>query len=162
MSNVKNYTEQGGERTVIGGTLAIPAGGNDTLFQITAGTDSLAKTFRQQLAGVTVQAIENTSGMDLMVDRFAFRWVGTVANVTLDVGVNASPTTSADNLADDIVLAGTGTTRYARSNLDAPGTNGRAQAVWPAGHYLTLTNNGTNRAELEKVMAHITVTPLEA
>ena len=27
MSNVKNYTEQGGERTVIGGTLEIVAGG---------------------------------------------------------------------------------------------------------------------------------------
>lgn len=27
MSNVKNYTEQGGEKTVIGGTLEIAAGG---------------------------------------------------------------------------------------------------------------------------------------
>ena len=27
MSNVKNYTEQGGEKTVIGGTLAITSGG---------------------------------------------------------------------------------------------------------------------------------------
>ena len=27
MSNVKNYTEQGGEKTVIGGTLEIVAGG---------------------------------------------------------------------------------------------------------------------------------------
>lgn len=30
MSNVKNYTEQGGDRTVIGGTLEIAAGGKLT------------------------------------------------------------------------------------------------------------------------------------
>lgn len=30
MSNVKNYTEQGGEKTVIGGTLEITAGGKLT------------------------------------------------------------------------------------------------------------------------------------
>ncbi len=30
MSNVKNYTEQGGERTVIGGTLEIAEGGQVT------------------------------------------------------------------------------------------------------------------------------------
>ena len=30
MSNVKNYTEQGGEKTVIGGTLAIEEGGQIT------------------------------------------------------------------------------------------------------------------------------------
>ncbi|MCX7749168.1 MAG: Head fiber protein [Clostridia bacterium] len=30
MSNVKNYTEQGGEKTVIGGTLEIIAGGKLT------------------------------------------------------------------------------------------------------------------------------------
>ena len=30
MSNVKNYTEQGGEKTVIGGTLEIAAGGKLT------------------------------------------------------------------------------------------------------------------------------------
>lgn len=37
MSNVKNYTEQGGEKTVIGGSLAIAEGGkllfNDAEFQ---------------------------------------------------------------------------------------------------------------------------------
>ena len=31
MSNVKNFTEQGGEMTVIGGTLDVPAGGKLSL-----------------------------------------------------------------------------------------------------------------------------------
>lgn len=31
MSNIKNYTEQGGERTVIGGSLEITAGGQLTI-----------------------------------------------------------------------------------------------------------------------------------
>jgi len=35
MSNVKNYTEQGGEKTVIGGTLDVAAGGKLTF----AGTE---------------------------------------------------------------------------------------------------------------------------
>lgn len=35
MSNVKNYTEQGGEKTVIGGTLEIGSGGKLTF----AGTE---------------------------------------------------------------------------------------------------------------------------
>ena len=35
MSNVKNYTEQGGEKTVIGGTLEIASGGKLTF----AGTE---------------------------------------------------------------------------------------------------------------------------
>ena len=35
MSNVKNYTEQGGEKTVIGGTLEIATGGKLTF----AGTE---------------------------------------------------------------------------------------------------------------------------
>jgi hypothetical protein len=46
MSNVKNYTEQGGEKTVIGGTLEIAAGGQVTgLFTPAAfQTDSVATT----------------------------------------------------------------------------------------------------------------------
>ena len=46
MSNVKNYTEQGGERTVIGGTLEIVAGGQVVgLFTPTAfQADSTATT----------------------------------------------------------------------------------------------------------------------
>lgn len=45
MSNVKNYTEQGGERTVIGGTLEIVAGGQVGLFTPAAfQADSTATT----------------------------------------------------------------------------------------------------------------------
>lgn len=49
MSNVKNYTEQGGEKTVIGGTLEITAEGKLTfagveLKQAQAQADSSAST----------------------------------------------------------------------------------------------------------------------
>ena len=46
MSNVKNYTEQGGERTVIGGTLEIVAGGQVVGFFTPAAfqADSTATT----------------------------------------------------------------------------------------------------------------------
>ena len=55
MSNVKNYTEQGGERTVIGGTLEIESTGSLTfngaaLTPAAAQTDSVAST----VAGVVV------------------------------------------------------------------------------------------------------------
>ena len=49
MSNVKNYTEQGGEKTVIGGTLEITAGGKltfdgDELKPVETQADSVATT----------------------------------------------------------------------------------------------------------------------
>lgn len=49
MSNVKNYTEQGGEKTVIGGTLEITAGGKltfdgDELKPAETQSDSTATT----------------------------------------------------------------------------------------------------------------------
>jgi len=55
MSNVKNYTEQGGERTVIGGTLEIESTGSLTfsgtvLTPAAAQADSVAST----VAGVVV------------------------------------------------------------------------------------------------------------
>lgn len=55
MSNVKNYTEQGGEATVIGGTLNIASGGKLTfagteLKPAAAQADSVAST----IAGLVV------------------------------------------------------------------------------------------------------------
>ena len=55
MSNVKNYSEQGGDRTVIGGTLEIESTGSLTfngtaLTPAAAQTDSVAST----VAGVVV------------------------------------------------------------------------------------------------------------
>jgi hypothetical protein len=51
MSNVKNYTEQGGEKTVIGGTLEIVEGGQITGLPSAAfQTDSTAST----IAGLVV------------------------------------------------------------------------------------------------------------
>jgi hypothetical protein len=41
--NVKNYTEQGGEKTVIGGTLEIATGGSVTGLDATAAKKGLVK-----------------------------------------------------------------------------------------------------------------------
>jgi len=55
MSNVKNYTEQGGEKTVIGGELDIPTGGKLTfegaeLKPAAVQGDSIASTVTEIVA----------------------------------------------------------------------------------------------------------------
>lgn len=53
MSNVKNYTEQGGETTVIGGALDIAAGGKLTF----AGTELKAAAFQANSEATTIAGL---------------------------------------------------------------------------------------------------------
>ena len=53
MSNVKNYTEQGGDTTVIGGTLGIAAGGKLTF----AGTDLKPAAFQANSEATTIAGL---------------------------------------------------------------------------------------------------------
>lgn len=53
MSNVKNYTEQGGERTVIGGQLEIAAGGTLTIAE--------GSTVEGVVSAPVVDALDSTS-----------------------------------------------------------------------------------------------------
>ncbi|UWG96787.1 hypothetical protein LPY66_18200 [Dehalobacter sp. DCM] len=56
MSNVPNYTEQGGAKTVIGGEIDIASGGKFSL----AGVDKAA--ILAKLTGLTVAALDGTTG----------------------------------------------------------------------------------------------------
>jgi len=53
MSNVKNYTEQGGETTVIGGTLDIATGGKMTF----AGTELKPAAFQANSEATTIAGL---------------------------------------------------------------------------------------------------------
>lgn len=53
MSNVKNYTEQGGETTVIGGTLDVAAGGKLTF----AGTELKLAAFQANSEATTIAGL---------------------------------------------------------------------------------------------------------
>ena len=53
MSNVKNYTEQGGEKTVIGGELAIASGGKLTF----AGKDLKPAGLQADSAASTIEGL---------------------------------------------------------------------------------------------------------
>ena len=53
MSNVKNYTEQGGESTVIGGTLDIAAGGKLTF----AGIELKPAAFQANSEATTIAGL---------------------------------------------------------------------------------------------------------
>jgi hypothetical protein len=53
MSNVKNYTEQGGDSTVIGGTLDIATGGKLTF----AGTELKPAAFQANSEATTVAGL---------------------------------------------------------------------------------------------------------
>lgn len=163
MSNTDNRMEQGGSVLKIGGTLAFPSGEAGVLtfgaLSAAEGADHLSKTIESALAAGTMNAIQNDTGADLLVERITLTWNGTLTLLTLDVGTHASPTTSSDNLMDGAGLSGTGTTKYAASNLSHAGTNGKAQQVWPAGEYITLTATGAG-AGLDGVIARIKVTDL--
>ena len=53
MSNVKNYTEQGGDTSVIGGTLDIVAGGKLTF----AGTELMPAAFQANSEATTIAGL---------------------------------------------------------------------------------------------------------
>lgn len=54
MSNVKNYTEQGGEKTVIGGTLEVASGGKLTF----AGLEVKPAATQADSAATTIAALQ--------------------------------------------------------------------------------------------------------
>lgn len=100
--------------------------------------------FHADLTAVTsatqALALANPEGRDLYVRRVILV-VGTASSgaATLDIGIAANGTTSADNLLDGITTTPAGVT----DNLTAPGTNGKAGRKWGATEYLTATASAT-------------------
>lgn len=93
-----------------------------------------------------VASLGNPFGIDVLITR-AILVVDTVAAAacTVDVGVAADATTSADNLIDGKdVNAATG---YF-DNLIAPGSNGLASKVWTTSQYVNVTKASGNANSL--------------
>lgn len=102
--------------------------------------------YRKALIAVTtttaggVAAIANPEGIDLIITR-AVLYIPTPSTgaATVDVGVAANATTSADNLIDGVSVAAAG----AKDNISDAGTNGKASQVWGATQYVTGTASAT-------------------
>lgn len=102
--------------------------------------------YRKALTAVTTTtaggaaAIANPEGVDLIITR-AVLYIPTASAgaATVDVGVAANGTTSADNLIDGVSVAATG----AKDNISDAGTNGKARQVWGASQYVTATASAT-------------------
>lgn len=86
MSNVKNYTEQGGERTVIGGELEIAAGGTLTIAE--------GATVEGVVTAPVVDALDSTSTTSALSAK-----QGKVLNDTLTAKTAAN---QADSTAADV------------------------------------------------------------
>lgn len=84
-----------------------------------------------------IAAIKNPEGEDLYVTRLLVDiTTKATAACTIDAGIAANATTSADNLIDGAdAFAATGTLDNQRN----AGTNGRAGFRWPAGQFLTVS-----------------------
>ena len=87
MSNVKNYTEQGGEKTVIGGSLEITASGKLTVVQ--------GATIEGVVSAPVVDALDSTSATSALSAK-----QGKVLN---DAIAAKTAATQADSTATEVV-----------------------------------------------------------
>jgi hypothetical protein len=153
--NAQNYTEQGGAKTVIAGTIAIPSGGvlehNGLAFP--AGTYNPSVTFTVALAAATgvggAFSIANPFGEALIIDRLAINFAA-CSGASLDCGVGAAGVT-VDNLIDGVEITAA---RFIASPI---GTNGGNCATWGANQILSGTLVGGAVTGLNNAMAHITI-----
>lgn len=142
MPNVVNYTEQGGARDVVGGSLDVVSGGDldiesGAALKI-AGTDITAllavigagdKVFA--IERVALAAVDTAGGFFAWLPGFAcivgpvivHMTTKTTGASTIDVGIAANVTTLSDTLIDG--LNGTAAAG-AFSSIDSKGTNGAA------------------------------------
>lgn len=102
--------------------------------------------YRKALTAVTtttaggVVAVANPEGVPLIITR-AVLYIPTASTgaATVDLGVAADATTSADNLIDGVSVAATG----AKDNISDAGTNGKARQIWGVSQYVTGTASAT-------------------
>lgn len=102
--------------------------------------------YRKALVAVTTTtaggalSIPNPEGVDVIITR-AVLYIPTpsAGAATVDLGVAANGTTSADNLIDGVSVAAAGVF----DNLNQAGTNGKATRIWGASQYVTATASAT-------------------
>lgn len=88
--------------------------------------------------------VANPHGAQCVVERVILYVREGDAGKTIRVGVGETPTEDVDNLIDDLSLASVGLF----SNLDSPGTNGKAAALWEADEYIVFNASAVTTAEI--------------
>lgn len=87
-----------------------------------------------------VLSLLNPEGADLIVtDLILNIKTASTGAATVDAGIAADGTTSADNLIDGASVAAIATL----NNVDSKGTNGKKAIKWGATQYLTITASAT-------------------
>ena len=134
--NAKNYTEQGGEKTVVEGEIAVSGTMNVTGVTNILGLRKIAKV--ALTAGNTNDfafAWQNPEAVKIIVERVIVHLTtaGGTGSSVLDVGTAANATTASDNIIDGLDLNTTGLF----DNISDGGTNGKARG-------LVDENGGTN------------------
>lgn len=88
-------------------------------------------------SGGGVASVENPEGVTLIVERaYILTTHESTGACTLDGGIAANGTTSSDNLIDGLSIA-SATGLF--SNLKNPGSNGKADQLWTASQFLTVS-----------------------
>lgn len=86
-------------------------------------------------------SIPNPEGVDLIVTRLVLDITTPATGVaTVDAGIAANGTTSADNLID---AGDVGTAAAVLDNIEDGGTNGQAAIKWTSTQHLTITASAT-------------------
>lgn len=102
--------------------------------------------YRAQLTATTgttgggALALANPEGQPVIVTRLTL-YVEDASDgaATVDAGIGASATTSADNLIDGVSVAATGVS----DNITDKGSNGKSRQLWGASQFLTITASAT-------------------
>lgn len=105
------------------------------------GAYRVALTAATVTTGGAVAAIANPEGADVLITRCVIHTTTkSTSAATLNVGVAADATTSADTLLDGVDV---GTAVGVFDNIDDKGSNGQSCLKWGSGEYVTATASAT-------------------
>ncbi len=105
------------------------------------GAYKKALTPATTITGGDALSLANPEGVDIIVTRLILDiTTEATAAATVDAGIAANGTTSADTLLDGLNV---GAAAILADNHSSPGTNGLALIKWGASQYLTITPSAT-------------------
>jgi hypothetical protein len=91
--------------------------------------------------GGAVLSLANPEGVDIIITRLILDiTTPSTGAATIDAGIAANGTTSADNLIDGASVA---TAAKVLDNIADVGTNGKSRQKWGASQFLTITASAT-------------------
>lgn len=105
------------------------------------GAARVALTAATVTTAGAVLSVPNPEGADIIVTRLILDiTTPSTGAATVDAGIAANGTTSADNLIDGASVA---SAAKVLDNVDDKGSNGKAKQKWGASQYLTITASAT-------------------